>query len=165
MKLLFIGPHHRVPSAPLRGLEVDSVARAFRRRFDEVWCQGPDGARNPFVAAFEGEGGRVWRAPEGLLEMVRLGRPCDAVLVYPGGPAEMASLLALLAVAEPREGEVAPVPPSRLYLYDWEKFFAPLRLQLEIAGEMGLSAPVPTTHLRVFEHVDGLVQMLEQDWR
>ena len=61
----------------------------------------------------------------------------DAVLCYPGGLGTWDELFDLLArrAVDPD----ADCPP--IYLYNWEKYYAPMLLQIETAIELGLIHP------------------------
>jgi predicted Rossmann-fold nucleotide-binding protein len=84
----------------------------------------------------------------------------DAVLCYPGGIGtwdELFDLLARRSIDE-QVHQLPPCPP--IYLYDWEQFYAPLLLQLEVALEAGLIHPEAVAMMHSFGSAEELSRIL-----
>ncbi len=181
MKLVFIGSGVERESTQLSGVEVASVAGAVRRRFDTLIFGGSRvGLMGAFASAFADRGGHVvsilpaWLEQHDLAfdrgETVRcddlaerkrlMFEGADAVICYPGGIGtcdELFEVLTLHAVESAIAGR-SGCPP--IYLYNWDKFYAPLLLQLETSAEVGLIHPTSVDMIRPFESVDQLEVLL-----
>jgi uncharacterized protein (TIGR00730 family) len=177
MRICFIGSGIEREDTRVDSIEVQSIARVVGSHFDTLIFGGSSiGLMEAFASAFAACGGKVisivprWLEKEGLVykgcepvfcndlaERKRLMfEQVDAVLCYPGGVGtwdELFDLLARRAV----DGEPA-CPP--VYLYSWEKYYAPLLLQMETAVEAGLLQPQIITRINVFETADRLAEML-----
>jgi uncharacterized protein (TIGR00730 family) len=179
MKLCFIGSGIERETTRLNGIEIHAVVQVVRSRFDTLVFGGSSvGLMEAFAAAFAACGGRVvsvvprWLERHGLVykgcdalfcedlaERKRLMfEETDAVLCYPGGIGTWDELFDLLArrATEPRP----PCPP--IYLYNWEQYYAPLLLQIEIAVEVGLVDPRCVATIRPFQSVEVLAQLLRE---
>jgi uncharacterized protein (TIGR00730 family) len=161
----------------VHGLEVASIASVVRRHFDTLIFGGSSvGLMESFATAFSDCGGRIisvvprWLEQEGLVykgceplycnnlaERKRLMfEEIDAVLCYPGGVGTWDELFDLLARRAVERG--LNCPP--VYLYNWEKYYAPLLLQMETAAEAGLLHPENLSRVRPFETADALAALL-----
>jgi uncharacterized protein (TIGR00730 family) len=179
MKLCFIGSGIERETTRLNGIEIHAVAHVVRSRFDTLVFGGSSvGLMEAFATAFAACGGRVisivprWLERldlvykgceplfcEDLAERKRLMfEETDAVLCYPGGIGTWDELFDLLArrATEPKP----PCPP--IYLYNWEKYYAPLLLQVETAVEAGLIHPEHVTMIRSFESIEALAELLRE---
>jgi uncharacterized protein (TIGR00730 family) len=180
MKITFIGSGVERETTQVTGIEVQAIARLVSAQFDTLVFGGSSiGLMEAFATAFASAGGRVvsvvprWFEQEGLVykdcdpvlceslaERKRLMfEETDAVLCYPGGLGtwdELFDLLAQRAV----ESEIA-CPP--IYLYNWEKFYAPLLLQMETAAEVGFVQQETLAKVRPFESVDALSDLLQRE--
>lgn len=180
MKLTFIGSGVEREDTRVKDIEVESIARVVRDHFDTLVFGGSSvGLMEAFATAFASAGGQVvsvvprWLEREGLV--YRGGDPVlcenlaerkrlmfhetDAVLCYPGGLGTWDELFDLLAgrAVEPEKG------CPEIYLYNWEKFYAPLLLQMETAVEVGFVKQETLTKVHPFEYVDALSELLRKD--
>jgi uncharacterized protein (TIGR00730 family) len=177
MRICFIGSGIEREETRLDGIEVDAVARVIRSRFDELVFGGSNvGLMADFADAFRGAGGTVvsvaprWLEDHGLLytggelvicdDLAERKRimfdEVDAVLCYPGGVGTWDELFDLIARHAVTPGQECPP----IYLYNWEKFFAPILLQVEVAVEMGLVHEHAVTSVHPFESVDSLARFV-----
>jgi uncharacterized protein (TIGR00730 family) len=178
VKICFIGSGIEREKTCLHGIEVQAVARAVRDHFDTLVFGGSSiGLMESFASAFANAGGHVisvvprWLEATGLVfagfdpvfcenlaERKRLMfEQTDAVLCYPGGLGTWDELFDLLAR---RAVEPHPMACPPIYLYNWEKYFAPMLLQIETALEMGLIHQETVTMLHPFETVEALAELL-----
>ena len=131
-----------------------------------------------FAQAFRSYGGKVisvvpdWLEQEGLIdedsEVIRclnlaerkqlMFSDSDAILCYPGGLGTLDELFEVLA--HHAVDKTKTCPP--IYLYNWEKYFSPLLLQLETADELGLIHSGNYSSLQAFETVEKLLVLLQQ---
>ncbi len=184
MKICFIGSGVEREDTRLDGIEIASVAQVVHRHFDTLVFGGSsEGLMEAFATAFKNCGGHVvsvvprWLEEEGqtfeggeivmcedLAERKHLMfEEVDAVLCYPGGLGtwdELFDLMARRAIHE-EVSDAPPCPP--IYLYNWEKYYAPLLLQIETALETGLVRQDAVKMLRPFETVDGLANCLAEN--
>jgi uncharacterized protein (TIGR00730 family) len=181
MKLSFIGSGIEQETAQLIGIEVQAVVQIVRLYFDTLLFGGSSiGMMKDFAAAFASSGGRVisivprWLEKAGLVyqgsqpvfcadlaERKKLMfEEADAVLCYPGGIGTWDELFDLLAR---RAVEGGPACPP-VFLYSWEKYYAPLLLQMETAVEAGLAHPETLAAVRPFESVEELAAMLRAEF-
>jgi uncharacterized protein (TIGR00730 family) len=181
MKLTFIGSGIERETTHLPGIEIDSVARTVRAHFDTLVFGGSNvGLMESFATAFARSGGHVisivprWLDRlgmvfagfdpvlcEDLAERKRLMfEETDAVLCYPGGVGTWDELFDLLArrAIDAAVDSRPPCPP--IFLYNWEKYYAPLLLQIETALETGLVTREAVSMVYPFESVDGLTRLL-----
>jgi uncharacterized protein (TIGR00730 family) len=177
VRLCFIGSGIEREATRLDGIEVEAVARVTAARFDTLVFGGSSvGIMEAFARAFAGCGGRIvsvvprWLEAEGLVYKGCEPTWCkdlaerkhlmfdgiDAVLCYPGGLGTWDELFDLLArKAVDGDGTCPPI-----YLYNWEKYYAPLLLQIETALELGLIHAGRVDAIRPFESVDELAGLL-----
>jgi uncharacterized protein (TIGR00730 family) len=180
MKIYFMGSGIEREATRLKGIEVRAVAETVRRRFDTLIFGGSNiGLMGAFADAFVACGGHVisvrppWIETEGiaysegeivdaanLAERKRImSEEVDAVLCYPGGVGTWDELFDLLASrAVHPEGGCPPV-----YVYNWEKYYAPLLLQMEVATEGGLVHPHALATVQPFETVGALADIIGTD--
>ncbi len=179
MRLTFIGSGIERETTALDGIEIEAIARVVRERFDTLVFGGSRvGLMGDFATAFAARGGRVvavvpdWLESAGLAwdggERLACGSlaerkrlmfdASDAVLCYPGGVGTLDELFDLLAQRAVAGGPAAPP----VYLYNWEKYFAPLLLQIEIARETGLVHAGAVRRFHPFESADGLAALLSE---
>jgi uncharacterized protein (TIGR00730 family) len=177
VKICFIGSGVEREDTRVIGIEVDSIACVVRRYYDTLIFGGSRvGLMAAFATAFTHCGGRVisvvprWLEKEDLVY-----RDCepifckdlaerkhlmfeqtDAVLCYPGGVGTWDELFDLLARRAAERG--LNCPP--IYIYNWEKYYAPLLLQMETAAELGLLHPKNLQRVRAFESADALAELL-----
>jgi uncharacterized protein (TIGR00730 family) len=175
--LTFIGSGVERERVRSIGLEVRAVANAMSRHFDTLVFGGSNiGLMEAFARAFTAAGGRVisivprWLERHGLVydgcepvfcdtlaERKRLMfEGTDAVLCYPGGLGTWDELFDFLA--QRAVDSNSPCPP--VYLYNWEKYYAPLLLQMESSVEAGFIHPHTVSSLSPFESVEELMQIL-----
>ena len=154
-----------------------AVAHAMRSRFDTLVFGGSNiGLMEAFARAFAAAGGRVisvvprWLEQHGLVydgcdplfcetlaDRKRLMfEQTDAVLCYPGGLGTWDELFDFLA--QRAVENTSSCPP--VYLYNWEKYYAPLLLQMESGVEVGFIHPHTLSTLHPFESVEALMRML-----
>jgi uncharacterized protein (TIGR00730 family) len=178
MRFCFIGSGIERENTRLEGIEVSAVARLMAERFDTLVFGGSNiGIMGAFARAFAACGGKIesvapqWLEAQGLVyggceptwcrdlaerkNLMFAG--IDAVLCYPGGLGtwdELFDLLARRAVDSD-----ADAPP--IYLYNWEKYYAPLLLQIETALELGLIHCGGIASIIPFESVEQLAQHLQ----
>ncbi len=159
MDLHLIGSDVDRRETRLDGIEIRAVAALMAETFQRLTVADSGvGLVADFAKAFASFGEVAAVAPgesEGAGRGSRFAG-ADAVLCYPGGLGTLASLFGLLSGAAP-DGH--PVTPP-IYLYNWEKFYAPLLLQIETALVTGLIRPEAIAALRVFESVEELAQQL-----
>lgn len=155
MQLILIVPDILESHDALRGMEVTALATAFGTCFDELLVLGPNsGVADRFTAVFAGLGGRVtWITGEGRSREVDA---ADAVLCYPGGISTWHALFGLLTPSV--EHANRPRPP--VYLYSWEKFYAPFILQIHTALARGLMTEQGVSSIIPFESIEALLSLL-----
>ena len=85
----------------------------------------------------------------------------DAVLCYPGGFGHLGRTVRL--AGPPCRRAPTPVCPP-IYLYNWEKYYAPLMLQMETAVEAGLLQPQVFARVHSFETADALEESLAKEY-
>jgi uncharacterized protein (TIGR00730 family) len=180
MRFCFIGSEVEREATRLKGIEVRAVAKAMFERFDTLVFGGSNiGIMKAFANAFAGCGGRViaiapkWLALEKMIfndcELIwcedlaarkrLMFDDVDAVLCYPGGLGTWDDLFSLLAnIAVSPESVCPPI-----YIYNWEKFYAPMLLQIEVALELGLILPEQLTMIRPFESIDALSEQIRME--
>jgi uncharacterized protein (TIGR00730 family) len=180
MRIYFMASGIECETTRLRGIEVGAVAELVRQRFDTLIFGGSGiGLMGAFADAFIACGGGVvsvrppWLKAEGLayeqgevIDCDDLGERkklmsegVDAVLCYPGGVGTWDELFDLIASrsVQPELG----CPP--IYIYNWEKYYAPLLLQMEVAGEVGLVHRHALASLHPFETVEALGKLILAD--
>ena len=180
MKLCFIGSGIERETTRLDGIEVAAIARMMSGRFDTLVFGGSNvGIMEAFARAFGACGGRIvsvvprWLQDAGLVFQGCEPTYCDdlasrkhlmfdgvdAVICYPGGLGTWDELFDLLArrAVEPD----AVCPP--IYLYNWEKYYAPIMLQIETALELGLIHPDRVEKIKPFESVEALAELLRAE--
>lgn len=184
MKLCFIGSGIERESTQVSSIEITSIARVMRTRFDTLVFGGSRiGLMGAFADAFRRSDGNVisvlpqWLEAHGLAypagETIRCNDLAErkrfmfdavnAVLCYPGGTGtwdELFDLLTRHAVDTAIE-PASTCPP--IYLYNWEKFYAPLLLQIETAMEIGLIPPHAVAMIRPFETAEQLLALLDTE--
>ena len=183
MRLCFIGSGMEDANERLTGIEIGAVAEVLRTSYDTLVFGGSsDGFMGSFASAFADRGGRLmavvpeWLEELGLVHtraevtMVStlaerkhvMFEAVDAVLCYPGGIGTWDELFDLLArrSIDQQVHALPPCPP--IYLYDWEQFYAPLLLQLEVALEAGLVHPEAVAMLHAFASAEGLTSILRE---
>ncbi|MGE0451145.1 MAG: LOG family protein [Vicinamibacterales bacterium] len=181
MTFCFIGSGMERELTRTRGIEVRSIARAMHSRFDRLVFGGSSaGLMADFASAFLASGGHVVSViPQWLHDINQVfegGEPrlvadlaerkrvmfdeVDAVLCYPGGVGTWDELFDLVArrAIDAAVHAKAPCPP--VYLYNWEKYYAPLLLQIETAVEVGLIHPAAVAMIHPFETADELDALL-----
>jgi uncharacterized protein (TIGR00730 family) len=177
VRLCFIGSGIERETTRLDGIEVTAIAKVMSGRFDTLVFGGSNvGTMEAFARAFAACGGRIvsvvprWLQDAGLVFQGCEPTYCDnlagrkhlmfdsidAVLCYPGGLGTWDELFDLLArrAVEPD----AVCPP--IYLYNWEKYYAPLLLQIETALELGLIHSNRVEKIRPFESIEALTELL-----
>jgi uncharacterized protein (TIGR00730 family) len=181
MKICFIGSGIEREDTRVDGIEVRSIARVVRDHFDILVFGGSSvGLMEAFASTFASLGGKVisivprWLEREGLVYQGAEPIYCndlaerkhlmfeetDAVLCYPGGVGTWDELFDLLA----RRTVEADMFCPPVYLYNWEKYYAPLMLQMETAVEAGLLQPQIVARVRSFETADALEECLTGDY-
>jgi len=177
VKLCFIGSGIEREMTQLDGIEVVAIASVMSDYFDTLVFGGSSvGIMEAFARAFAARGGRIisvvprWLQDTGLVFQGCEPTYCndlaarkhlmfddiDAVLCYPGGLGTWDELFDLLArrTVEPE----AVCPP--VYLYNWQKYYAPLLLQIETALELGLIHPGRVEKIKPFESIEVLAKLL-----
>lgn len=81
----------------------------------------------------------------------------DAIICYPGGIGTFDELFYLLARIS--HHEVEPIP---ILIYNFERFFAPLLLQIEHGIRTGIIKKEMMEYVHTFEHVDQLTEIMKQ---
>ena len=181
MKICFIGSGIEREETRVEGIEVQSIARVVRIHFDTLVFGGSSvGLMQAFASAFASLGGKVisivprWLEREGLVYQGSEPIYCnnlaerkhlmfeetDAVLCYPGGVGTWDELFDLLA----RRAVEAELFCPPIYLYNWEKYYAPLMLQMETAVEAGLLLPQIFARVHNFETPDALEERLAKEY-
>jgi uncharacterized protein (TIGR00730 family) len=181
MKICFIGSGMERELTRLHGIDVQAIVRVVRDHFDTLVFGGSNvGLMESFASSFASSGGQVISVvPRWLDGLDQVFEGCDpvfcedlaerkklmfeetdAILCYPGGIGTWDELFDLLArrSIESAVHEKPPCPP--VYLYNWEKFYAPLLLQIETALEVGLIHPDAVAMIRPFESAEALMEML-----
>ena len=180
MRLCFIGSGIERESTRLDGIEVAAIASVMSGNFDTLVFGGTNvGIMEAFARAFAARGGRIvsvvprWLQDTGLVYPGDEPTYCndlaarkhlmfdgiDALLCYPGGLGTWDELFDLLARRTVTPDAVCPP----IYLYNWEKYYAPLLLQIDTALELGLIHPDRVNKIRPFESVDGLTNLLRAE--
>jgi uncharacterized protein (TIGR00730 family) len=180
MRIYFMGSGIERETTRVDGIEIRAVAKLIRQRFDTLIFGGSNvGLMGQFADAFMSFGGSVvsvrpeWLKTEGLAyekgEVVDcedlgarkklMSEGVDAVLCYPGGVGTWDELFDFIAgrSVQPELG----CPP--IYIYNWEKYYAPLLLQMEVAEEVGLVHPHALASVQPFETVEVLARLIEAD--
>jgi uncharacterized protein (TIGR00730 family) len=181
MKICFIGSGIEREDTRVDGIEVQSIARVVRNHFHTLVFGGSSvGLMEAFASAFASLGGKVisivprWLEREGLVYQGAEPIYCndlaerkhlmfeetDAVLCYPGGVGTWDELFDLLA----RRAVEAELVCPPVYLYNWEKYYAPLMLQMETAVEAGLLQPQVFARVHSFETADALEESLAEEY-
>jgi uncharacterized protein (TIGR00730 family) len=177
MKLSFIGSGVEREDTRLDGIEIHAIARIMAERYGTLVFGGSKvGLMEAFASAFTSFGGDIvsvvprWLEHENLVfegpepiwcdDLAERKRhifaEVDAVLCYPGGLGTWDELFDLLAKSAVMED--LSCPP--IYLYNWEKFYSPLLLQIETAVAVGLIRPERVAALLPFESVEELSRLL-----
>ncbi len=181
MKFCFIGSGIERETTTLPNIEIGAMARVMREQFDTLVFGGSKvGLMGAFASAFMGYGGHVisilpqWLEDHGLAfsggEIIRCEElaerkrlmfdAVDAVMCYPGGIGTWDELFDLLTrhAVDSAVSTTSNCPP--IYLYNWDKFYAPLLLQVETAMEAGLIHPYAVSMLRPFESAEHLTALI-----
>jgi len=181
MKVCFIGSGIERETTQLNGIEIQAIAQIVRSHFDTLVFGGSsEGLMEAFASAFVACGGNVISVVPQWLEQIDqvfkggeivtcrdlaerkklMFKEVDAVLCYPGGLGTWDELFDLLArrAVESAVASTPPYPP--VYLYNWEKYYAPLLLQLETALEVGLVHPSALAMFHPFESAEALAEIL-----
>ena len=171
MKLCFFGSGVEYENTHIKNIEIKSIVKIFRKKFDTLVFGGTCiGLMGDFDEEFRNSGGEVVSVvPKWLYEnhdsiICKYGRiikcdslsdrkklmikDCDAILCYPGGLGTMDELfehLASVAVGENKN-------ECDIYLYNLDKFYSPLLLQLENAKEAGYISYDIAKRIKIFEH-------------
>lgn len=180
MRICFIGSGVEREDTRLDGIEIDAVARVIEDRYDTLVFGGSNiGLMAEYADAHRAAGGSVvsvapnWLGEEELLyehgEMIAcddlaerkriMFDEVDAVLCYPGGVGTWDELFDLIA----RHAVLPTRSCPRIYLYNWEKFYAPILLQMEIGTELGLIHEHALATISAFESVDELARLVAAD--
>jgi uncharacterized protein (TIGR00730 family) len=180
MRICFIGSGVEREATKVDGLEVSAIVHVVRTYFDTLVFGGSSvGLMAAFANAFANQGGEIisvvprWLEQEGLTykgcnpvfcedlaERKRLMfDQVDAVLCYPGGVGTWDELFDLLASRAAERG--LSCPP--IYVYNWEKYYAPLFLQMETAAEVGFLHPANLQRIRPFETAEALSDLLHRE--
>lgn len=173
MRLGLVGGGDAVDVSEPSSLEITALATVLRGRFRSVEIFAPDqGSAAKFAAVFALLGGVVsWTPAWGAnvrpphLGSDRVTQPpaglpterLDALLCLPGGFATWAVLLSTVLSTDAAKGTVSHFP---IFLYSWEKYYAPLALQIETALEHGLVEQEAVSRFLIFESIEGLLPML-----
>jgi uncharacterized protein (TIGR00730 family) len=178
MKITFIGSGVERETTRMDGIEVQAIANIVASYFDTLIFGGSSiGLMEAFATAFASRGGRVisvvprWLDDAGLVykgcdplfcqdlaERKRLMfDETDAVVCYPGGIGTWDELFDLLA----RRSTEPMAECPQVYLYNWEKYYAPLLLQIDTAVEVGLIRPETVGRVQPFESAEALATMLK----
>ena len=186
MRLCFIGSGIERETTDVQDIEVTAIAKVVRTRYDTLVFGGSSiGLMGAFATAFSSCGGRIiavvpeWLEQEGLTfpanETVRcrdlaerkraMFESAQAVLCYPGGIGTCDELFDLLArtAVDPSGASSWPCPP--IYLYNWEKYYSALLLQIEIGVEIGLIHSKSVEMIRAFESVESLSELIDAENR
>ena len=177
MRLCFIGSGIEREATHLDGIEVVTIAKTMAKHYDTLVFGGSKvGIMEAFARAFAASGGQIvsivphWLRAEGLvfdgceptwcMDLAErkhlMFDGIDAVLCYPGGLGTWDELFDLLARrAVDKDAECPPI-----YLYNWEKYYAPLLLQIETALELGLIRPDRVEKIRPFQSVEALSELM-----
>ena len=81
----------------------------------------------------------------------------DAILCYPGGVGTFDEIFDVLARIS--MGEMDPVP---VIIYNYERFYSPLLLQVEHGVKTGTIKEEVMDHIHTFEQIETLEQILEE---
>lgn len=185
MKICFIGSGMERELTRLDGIDIHPIARVVRDHFDTLVFGGSsEGLMAAFASAFQSLDGKVVSVvPRWLAGIDQVYKGCDpvycedlaerkklmfgdvdAVLCYPGGIGTWDELFDLLArrAIDAEVHEMPPCPP--VFLYNWEKYYAPLLIQIEIAVETGLIAPDAVSMIRPFETADTLAELMAAEF-
>jgi hypothetical protein len=156
MHLLMIGPDTQLERDALGDMEVAALATACAVRFDALTICGPrTTVAEDFATPFVTRGVDVtWRQTDGLFAD---GDAFDAVLCYPGGLSTMHALSS--ALVQPSTDPGAGLRP--IFLYSWEKFFAPLTLQVQTACERGFVTEPIASSIMSFETIERFLRLLD----
>jgi predicted Rossmann-fold nucleotide-binding protein len=178
MKLTFIGSGVEREMTRLNGIEVQAVAQVAASYFDTLIFGGSSvGLMEAFATAFAARGGRLvsvvprWLEQSGLVytgcdpmfcedlagRKKLMFDETDAVLCYPGGIGTWDELFDLIARRATERSLVCPP----VYIYNWEKYYAPLLLQIETALEVGLVDPHTVAKIRPFESAEAFATILQ----
>jgi uncharacterized protein (TIGR00730 family) len=184
VKLCFIGSGIEREATDVRDIEITSIARVLRARYDTLVFGGSRvGLMGAFGTAFSNCGGRVVSVLPPWLEREGLGFPADetvrcsdlaerkrlmfedadGVLCYPGGIGTWDELFDLLARSAVDQTAASKSTCPSIYVYNWEKFYAPLLLQIETAVEIGLIHPRSVARVRPFESADSLAELIDAE--
>ncbi len=182
MKICFIGSGIERETTQLPNLEIAAIVQVIRTRFDTLVFGGSRvGLMGAFASAFTDSGGHVisilphWLEQHGLAYPAGETKQCDdlaarkrlmfdavdAVLCYPGGIGTLDEFFDLLTLHafDSALASSATCPP--IYIYNWEKFYAPLLLQIETAMEIGLIHSATVQMIRPFESAESLSEIID----
>lgn len=180
MNLCFLGSGKT--SAHLADIEIETVVRALRLRFDLLYFGGSNtGLMGTFARSFRDSGGAVVSVVPGWLQGTEEGRflfkgddvrfckdteqtksvmfgEADGIICYPGGLGTMDELFSYLASQAVKERR-----PLDIFLYNFQDYFSPLLAQLERGTEMGLIKGDSLSRLYRFEDSRHLRMLLSDD--
>lgn len=171
MRLCFFGSGVESENTHIKNVDIKNVVKIFREDFDTLVFGGTCiGLMGDFADYFHKSGGKVisvvpkWLYEnhgslidknskvikcESLSERKELMvEGCDAILCYPGGLGTMDELfkyLASVAVGEKNH-------PCDVYLYNYDKYYSPLIMQLENAKEAGYISYDIEGKMKIFEN-------------
>ena len=180
MKLCFFGSGVENESTNINNIEIESMVNIFIKKYKTLVYGGTEiGVMGDFASCFDSAGGKVVSIiPEWLYknhkELINennqvikcktlkdrkdmMIKDCDAILCYPGGLGtldEFFTYLASVAVGENKN-------KCDIYLYNYDKFFSPLILQLEIAEEAGYISYDIRNKIKVFEYPSQLSKIIK----
>lgn len=178
-KITFFGSGIESADVKIRGIEVDSVVFLVSKKFDMLKFGGTnEGLMGQFSKSADNakmkiecilpkyisdnypkiiyEGGEK-KIVETMADRKKELTNTDAILCYPGGIGTFDELFDTLVKIS--FGEIKPIP---IIIYNFERLFSPLLLQIELCINKGLIKKNVLDNLYTFEHVDQLSDILNK---
>ena len=177
MNLCFLGSGVEIENTLLAGVDIDASAKLYAKHFDTLAFGGSlEGLMGAFAKAFKDNGGKIISiVPKFLIEADYvfdsdeihyvndsserkrlMFSNADAILCYPGGVGtydELFDYLAKHAISDIKN-------VKKVYMYNFEKFYSPLLLQIQTATELGLVKQKVIDKLVIYETIQQLYEVL-----
>jgi uncharacterized protein (TIGR00730 family) len=178
MNLCFIGSGIEVENTAICNIEIRSIINVLIRKYQTLIFGGSNiGLMGEFAKCYKEKGGRIisivpnWLKNQGLIfdgsdEVIDcksiidrkniMFKMCDDIICYPGGLGTIDELFTCLAL-----DSLEPIYKTRsIYIYNHQKYYSPLLLQIEIAKECGLIKKELNLKIKVFEYAEQLIDVI-----
>ena len=178
MKLCFIGSGVEKESVRIGCIEINSIVSVLIKKYDTLIYGGSyTGIMGEFAKSFKHHGGKVISVvPEWLIEKELIFKEsdeiikcqsildrknimfkkCDDILCYPGGIGTIDELFTYLAC----DTLETTFNKCNVYVYNFEKYYSPMLLQIETAKECGMIKSNKELSIKTFEYADQLGMLL-----